>query len=266
MTRCAVVIPLYKCNHSDEELVSLHRITTILDSTNLIILTHLEQGESVFELFPLNTKIITFDSKYFKSTRTYSRLLMSLEFYNHFTEYTHILICQTDVFVCEDHLQRWLTEPYDFIGAPNFEGYDTSASTVFKQTLNGGFSLRNVSACIRVLKEIKLQYSPLKLLWQMEKEWTYRLIRIFRDGLVFNYYNIPFLAPIINEDLFWSYIVPKRFPWFKVPTPEVASRFAYDYNPRYLYNYNNEELPMAIHAWWKYDREFVEELIEKHNL
>ena len=33
-------------------------------------------------------------------------------------------------------------------------------------------------------------------------------------------------------------------------------------HPKYLYKKTNNNLPLAIHAWWRYDKLFVEKLIK----
>jgi len=95
----------------------------------------------------------------------------------------------------------------------------------------------------------------------MESSLKLKVVRFIRDGLLFNYKKPRFLNPIINEDLFWSYVVPGMYRWFKVPTPDISKGFAFDVNPRYLFEQNGGTLPMAIHAWWRYDPDFVQDLI-----
>ncbi|MBL4883751.1 MAG: hypothetical protein JKY95_04320 [Planctomycetaceae bacterium] len=60
----------------------------------------------------------------------------------------------------------------------------------------------------------------------------------------------------INEDRFWSEVVPVRFPWFQIPSPFEAVSFAFEVNPRKCFELNGSELPFGCHAWEKYDPDF----------
>ncbi|MFT7688452.1 MAG: hypothetical protein ACI9FB_003816 [Candidatus Azotimanducaceae bacterium] len=255
-----IVIPMYSAALSENEHISLQQMKKVFKKQHFSIVCPREMNSSVDTLFSdVEYLVVNFPKKMFNNTRTYNRLLTSLEFYKNFTAYSHILICQLDVYVFSDSLSEWEQSPYDFIGAPTFEGH-ASCSTQFKSSLNGGVSLRNVGSMIKVLEQVPTQFNSIRSLYAMEKTWLLKCVRLFRDGLIYNY-NTPKLHPIINEDLYWSYLVPREHPWFKIPTPQIAMTFSFDVHPRHLFTLNKEILPMAIHAWWRYDKEFVRELI-----
>ena len=65
------------------------------------------------------------------------------------------------------------------------------------------------------------------------------------------------------EDQFWGISVPKKFAWFRVPSFEEAAAFAFEMQPRRLFDLNHEVLPFGCHAWWKYDLDFWKPHIEK---
>jgi hypothetical protein len=88
-----------------------------------------------------------------------------------------------------------------------------------------------------------------------------KIYRVIVNGLIFNYRTKPFL-PILNEDIFWSVIAPNMYLYLNTPSLTDSVQFAFDSNPRYFYKLNNNQLPSAIHGWYKYDLEFVQNLID----
>jgi len=259
----SIVVPIYTDNLSEYEYLSLDRMKHVFQKRHFSIVCPDNLNEFIKKTFSdVSFTIINFPNKMFKNNRSYNRLLMSIEFYQQFQQFSHILICQLDVYVFCDQLDCWIEKGYDFIGAPTFEGYHKGNRTEFKISLNGGLSLRSVSSAINILKSLRLRYMSIRLLAVMEKNIKLRLIRIIRDGLVFNY-HIPLLNPVINEDLFWTYIVPHQNKEFRIPSSNIARTFSFDVNPRFLFEENNGEKPMGIHAWWRYDVDFAWELINK---
>jgi hypothetical protein len=258
-----IIIPMYKEEMTTLEIISYKRILKIFSSYKIYIVCPLSLQENVNLLAKNNDNVSAchFDNKFFKGIKGYNRLLMSYEFYSRFVDFKYVLICQLDVFVIKNDLDYWIMQAKDNIGAPIFEGY-TAPTLIMKQKgNNGGFCLRNTKSCIKVLSMIDKTYSKLSTLWMMESIWYWKLFRLFRDGLLYNY-NISFLKPILNEDMFWSVVVPDKFPWFIVCEPEIAKYFAYDANPRLLFEKCNYSYPMAIHAWWRYDKNFVLDIIK----
>ena len=50
--------------------------------------------------------------------------------------------------------------------------------------------------------------------------------------------------------------MPRVCSFFTVPTPEEACDFAFEREPRFLYELNGRKLPFGCHGWEKYDPEF----------
>jgi hypothetical protein len=63
-------------------------------------------------------KIIKFDNCYFKSTDSYSKLLLSEKFYKKFIRYTHIIIHQPDSIIVKN-FKNLSIKNFDYIGAPS---------------------------------------------------------------------------------------------------------------------------------------------------
>lgn len=140
---------------------------------------------------------------------------------------------------------------------------------------NGGFSLRNVEAHLRVLRAKVIKGSAYRLkgkvrlktknasreLGQYERRqfWSRvlhprrEIISVEEEAMRFPHF----------EDLFWSFEAPKFDASFKVPSPDEALPFAFEVDPRWCYQKNKFKLPFGCHAWAKYDREFWMEIISK---
>lgn len=258
----SVVVPVSHVM-TDIENFSFERTLKVFSSREIIIIGPPCLEDYFIELCKLHNNIsyIFFERVFQRGVRFYSRLFMSREFYKHFLKYDYIIVCQIDVFVIKDDIDYWCEQGYDTIGAPIFEGYTNPTDQFKEKGNNGGFALRNPKACFEVLTKNKWTYSNISSLWKMESKWCWKFFRVIRDGLIFNY-KLKCLRPVINEDVYWSIIVPDKFPGFKVCPPEQAKFFAYDVNPRYLYEKSNKVYPMAIHAWWRYDREFSMDVLK----
>jgi hypothetical protein len=74
----------------------------------------------------------------------YSALLKTPEFYEHFIDWSHILIYQTDALLLRKIDDIYFE--YDYIGAP----WVLSNHWCKYNAGNGGFSLRNIKSCIRI--------------------------------------------------------------------------------------------------------------------
>lgn len=263
-----VVVPIYKGVMSSNEKISFERIMKVFSSRsiNLVAPFHLKEFcHTLCEKYK-NLTVSYFKDVFFQNIRGYNRLLMNIDFYVNYLNYEFILICQLDVYVLKDDIDYWMNKKIDNIGAPIFSEYSKTQSNDEYKELgnNGGFCLRNVHKCIKVLSKKGCRYYQLKTLMKVEKKWNWRLFRLIRDGLVYNY-KIGFLKPIINEDIFWSMIIPLEFDFFTSCLPSEAKYFAYDANPKLLFEKSKGVYPMAIHAWWRYDEDFVLSILEKGN-
>lgn len=78
---------------------------------------------------------------------TYSALLKTPEFYENFTDWSHVLIYQTDALLLRKIDEIYFT--YDYIGAP----WISSNQWCKYNAGNGGFSLRNISSCISACEQ-----------------------------------------------------------------------------------------------------------------
>jgi hypothetical protein len=272
--KVAIVVPAYRADLSPEEEISLKHLLHFLGRYDKYL------------VIPKSSRIShpgftvkRFHDGFFKSTETYSALLLQEEFYKTFREYEYILIYQLDALVFSDQLLEWCDRGFDYIGAPWFHCEDTPHVKA-PRVGNGGFSLRKVESFLRVLQSPKFR----------RRYWTdYKYWKVFCTGkpAYVRYLNYPkrylkkrldtlgssgstIAAPLkypdsmiedvfrmcIVEDVFYSYLAEKFYPEFNVASVEEGLRFAFEYIPRACFELNNRTLPFGCHAWFTLDREF----------
>lgn len=236
----AVVIPVYRSEMSGYEQVSFRQCLRVLGAYPIVLVKpgHLNLDQLTADLPSLST--ISFDDKYFENVAGYNRLLMSEEFYEAFARFQYILIHQLDAFIFRDDLPQWCARGYDYIGAPYVTQRHLRASStgnhrlaLRKVLMNGGFSLRKVSACRRFLWVFKRFYGTWK-------------------G---------------NEDGLFSLHYPRLYlgsAFLNLPTWDSALPFAFEQHPALCYEINGHQLPLGCHAWERYDLEFWKPFFREH--
>ena len=195
MKPCAIVIPIYNTIPTENEKISIRRNCTVLKDYDTFLIHPFDMDTSAYEELIMdifrakiadrpNESIVgafndhihfkPFKKKYFRSNKTYSRLLLSEEFYRCFMDYEYMLIAQTDTYILNtDHtLDEFLRisreEAYDYWGAvwtkgPFYRPYtlkDRFKLAVVKEPEkirvgNGGFSLRHVVNTVNLVRRRK---------------------------------------------------------------------------------------------------------------
>ena len=227
----AVVIPNHKEELNDLEKVSLAQVRKVLKNYPLIFagpeginFSYLEPGDMVVQFHP----------QHFQSVKTYSNLLLTPMFYEPFLDFDYILIYQLDAFVFYDALEEFCRLCYDYIGAP--WPYYAWHGVKLKRTPrvgNGGFCLRKVKACHKLLSEAV--------------HWANF------GNICKNYY----------EDAFFAICGVAEELNFNVAPVEVANLFAMDYYPDRHVKKLSYKLPFGCHDWTKYSADFYVELFAK---
>lgn len=170
--------------------------------------------------------IRTFNKEYFKSTLTYSSLLMSYSFWKEFEEYEYALLYQTDTYCIGGDLKHFIDLGVDYIGAPIIA---TDAKWESVPAIgNGGVSLRKVQSMIETT-------DPDGQFIQESKDMIKRI-----DDANGNMYTT-------FEDLYFCQLVPKLWE-FELATFYDASHFSFDMNADVLYDMTSHELPLFVHA------------------
>jgi len=209
-----------------------------------------------------------FDKKYFTDVYAYSRLLLSPNFYETFSDFEFILIYQLDCLVFSSNLVQFCNQGYDYIGAPLFLDKN-GLKTGFPRVGNGGLSLRRVETFLNVLhsSHIPSWFEVLSMrLPDLEKfPRPYRWLKkmsVFREAQRGVQWYTQHYS--LNEDLFWSDRAKLFYPILKIAPIEVALQFAFELHPSYCFEQNHRQLPFGAHAWAKWDREFWEPFLIKN--
>jgi hypothetical protein len=260
MKNAVVVIPLYKTDLNDNELLSLKRSLKVLSEHPFAIAC----PESL-DLSPLHALLGTVDyavkrfhEDYFKGLSGYNQFMLSNAFYEAFVEYEYILICQTDVFVFEDKLEYWCAKGYDYIGAPwlaskqnfltrllfnlnnAFKKRKKSSEHYFKVG-NGGFSLRKTATMLRAVsaRKASMEGNSSSL-----AHWNPQNLYI--------------------EDLYFSLVAPTLTD-MKIPDYREAAGFCADRRPALALKLNHGKLPFACHRFFDPKvADFWAAIIKKH--
>lgn len=261
MYNVAVVIPVYKTpenlNQFEKDSIS-NCFTKLFDME--IFMVGSESICLAYQQIYSGIKFEHFNPKYFKSISGYNHLLKHPVFYKRFTNYSHMLIVQTDawIFGNSSDLNKFLH--FDYAGAPSFD------KGVFRG-YNGGLSLRNVSKCLQILKQFKYTNTPNEIISRhTKKQPFYKIIlwkwlSILLDLTIRNNFMYPlnrFVAD--NEDVFWSSMVPARYPDFNVIGYKESIQFSWEHNLEELHASN--PLPFGAHGWWNYNPDFWKSIIK----
>ncbi|MEX2527833.1 MAG: DUF5672 family protein [Gemmatimonadota bacterium] len=186
--------------------------------------------------------IIRFSDDHFRSTRSYSALLRGPHFYDLCPDWVYALIYQLDSFVFLDELEFWCGQDIDYVGAPwpNFDWVGEGRHAWLRhlpipwsrlgEVGNGGFSLRRLSTFRRLSRK-----------WQV-------------PGKFIN----------VNEDLYWSWVMPILEPSFQIPPAHVARAFAVELAPSEEVS-KAGRLPFGCHAFERYEPEFWMDLLDSQN-
>lgn len=258
MKQCAIVIPIYKEEISYYESISLKQCFAILHNHPILFICPVKLKDTkLHEENKEKSEFIFVDNNNFDSIIAYNKMLMSVWFYELFVKFDSVLIYQLDCFVFKDELNSWIEKGFSYLGAPWFLG--NSNNNNINELIgvgNGGFSLRNINDSIKVLKSTKKVWT-LNYFIQIEKNKNsnLKLLRSLKKYLFSDSFKTIHKNKLINEDKLFSH-AGTRFSFFNIPKPKQAIPFAFEMQPKKLYNLNNKQLPFGCHAWWKYDLEF----------
>lgn len=248
-TAAIVIIPVHFLPKKLSDVFSIERTIRILSEWDVAFVCpdSLRNEIRACAFIPEHINIVSFPEKYFKSIDGYNKLLMSAEFYGNFSAYEKMLVVHSDALVLEDQLEYWCRQNWSFIGAPWFRGFDKADDKKLYAVGNGGFSLRDINDCVRVLKKYSYKNllkiflsSPLSFANQfwLKARRRYKLI------------------PSYNEDYFFGVLGPRLDPDFRVPEPKIALSFAFETKPQTMFVMNGNKLPFGCHAFERYDYDF----------
>ena len=265
--KSVIAIPCYREEMSREERASLVQCGKVFGNSYDIVLFVPEKltCAAYLEIIP-HARIERFENKFFTSVSTYSHLLLTPEFYLRFQEYDYMLLYQLDAWVFRDELEYWCSKGYDYIGAPFVQKYGKVEQVVVG---NGGFSLRKISAMIRVLKNTERKMFPPELLKDFCKyyiaqgKYIQALKPLLRLAGLYPNNRGKYLEQIRREKFNSE---DKVFTWLSrqftddgltLPPLEEAVLFSLDGEPQRFFR----SLPFGAHAWMKDSRAFWQDFI-----
>jgi hypothetical protein len=216
-----------------------------------------------------NFEIIYIDPIWQSSLRQYNKLKVSLFFYKLFKSYDFLLTYELDAYVFEDELFAWLSMRFDYLGAPWFNGHNIPVEPLQLIGVgNSGFSLRSISASIRILKRISFLQNLRKFWFNSFLQSIIRFETVLKSfNFLFNIKDFQNLRDVfffdkeMYEDRYWSDFIPSLFTDFKTAPISMALKFSFEAKPSLLYKMNNKALPFGCHAWRKFEPEFWEKFI-----
>lgn len=223
-------IPVYKEELNILEKISLQQVEFVMKSWKKVFIAP-ESLKIEYGAQYNHYAVIRFDDCYFQNVRSYSELLLTEQFYERFIDYNFLLIYQLDAFVFSDKLQYFCNLGYDFIGAPackgNWRHYHVG---------NGGFSLRNILSCLRVVKR--------------------------KDTIIKNLIRM-YMPNNWGEDDFFAFCGKSKEIDFKVPSPRMATTFSVQSDYAHgLRAISQRGLPFGCHYWTSVNYSFWKKHIE----
>jgi hypothetical protein len=223
-TKVAVVIPIYKEELDDLEKISLAQVRKVLGKYPIIFVA--PEGKNFSYLEP-GEMLVQFHPQYFQSVKTYSQLLLSPFFYEPFLNFDYILLYQLDAFVFYNTLEDFCQLGWDYIGAAwPYHAWKGTRTPKTPRIGNGGFSLRKVHACHKLLNRI------IKL-----PVYTKLLENFLEDGI--------FAVCGMSDE-----------KDFNVAPVEVANLFAMEWYPNRCVKKLGYKLPFGCHGWTKFSADF----------
>jgi hypothetical protein len=178
-------------------------------------------------------------------------------FYETFNRYEYILVYQLDAYVFRNELDDWCRKGYAYIGAPWFEDFGKShTDSGLKAVGNGGFSLRHIPSFLSAfdyMDKCDKRISAFNY-WNrhLMKRYYKHSIRFIISRYIGKSNTLRyFLHSAINEDAFWSQVVPEALKNFKVAPITEAVGFSFEADPEWLFEQNDRQLPFGCHAWRK---------------
>jgi hypothetical protein len=262
MDKVVIIIISHKSKLSNNEQLSLKQCYKVLSKYPIKIICPKGLDVSLYKEILPDPQFDFIDPIWQSSYANFNRLKIDPFLYKRYKNYQFILFYEPDAWVFQDELDDWSQKGYDYIGAPWFENYSSNSPAFQKLAGNGGFSLRKVDSILRVLKELKtFKYflTPKEMIVNEFKDSTLLkfccklpkiIIKSFGFRNTISYYTSIYES---NEDAYWVNIVPKYFPYFKVAKYNEAIPFAFECQPKKLFELNNGKLPFGCHAWEKYE-------------
>ena len=196
-----------------------------------------------------------FPARFFGNKHRHNQLLINPLFYEAFAEYEYILIYHLDALVFSDQLAEWCARGYDYVAPVRFDMSTVPPS--LEAPVTGGFSLRRVDACLRVLRSRRAGVTP-RAYWRNARRESRGLVLIPRALWAlakflprFNTVDWELKRQFLpaGEDNFWALRAHLYDPDFRrVPVGEALS-FGWGLEPRHCHQLCEGKVPFGCHGW-----------------
>lgn len=253
--KVVIIIPTHRPNLSADDKISLKHLKKYLPKIATFFI--IPKSISSKEFISLGYKVKKVDDSFFGSIRKYSNLLLTKKFYQTFKNYNFMLIYQLDALVFSSNIEKWIDCGFDYIAAPWFRpmiGYLSHKKGLPPSGGNGGFCLRNIQKCVKILDIVNKTAKRTSRSLLLRKIWFLLAILTGKSHKI--WLEAPALDYPFYEDGFWALEAPKYDSSFKVAPFKIALQFAFERFPKKCFELNNRKLPFGCHAWKRYDENF----------
>lgn len=247
----AIVIPVYRSNPSELELVSLKQCFKVFSSYQIIIVKPKSLDLQNYN-YDFN-EVVSFDDMFFLDFKGYNKLMLSALFYERFLRYDYILIHQLDALAFKDDLLFWCNKGYDYIGAPwlRYAAYPDFIKEVKSRTYNY-FHLRLNLKQTRTTLPTNVQFQNRVGNGGFSLRKTKKFVEICcQDQKMIEYYNSRH-EHYFNEDAFWGLEVNRKEHRLKIPKYKEAVYFAIENSYKHAFQLTKGKVPFGCHAWDKH--------------
>ena len=197
--KCVILIPLYKFNLDDYEILSLNQLIKVCGNKyDIITVTYNEFDLAEFnKKYNINIKCkIVYDKTFFENVTGYNIIMLKSDLYKilYNNGYDYTFLYQLDGFIFYDDIEYYMNIGYNYIGSLDCINFETDVFFI-----NGGVSLRNNKYFADVIDK------------KIYNEKKTHIITTYPEFINYINSNDVFYDNDIylNEDYFYSIIMPK---------------------------------------------------------
>jgi hypothetical protein len=266
-----IVVPVHRPVPTDLETISLRQCSRCFSNKTLALIAPEGLDLAAYQKLIPNAQEVRVEPQCMASVRSYNRMMINSKIYELLSHHSHMLVHEPDAIVLRDELEFWCEQPYDYIGAPWFVGYQSpKPDAPILGVGNFGFSLHRPSTMLEILRQRQRWYGRTELRSDLSRVRrageASRLIRVLRGIGQGGTLRGAWTIYEENCDVFWSQLVPKFIKDFRIAPPEVALKFSWEVAPSRCYALCNGHLPFGLHAWARYDLDFVKLLLARRGV
>lgn len=263
-----VVVPIHRQQPTADERFSLQRCSQVLGHHPIRIVHPDGLNLELYKDLLPTARPLPVPESWMASIRAYNRMMINPAFYQKLDQFSHALVHEPDALAISDQLLYWCEQPFDYIGAPWFEGFqDATPDAPMIGVGNSGFSLIKISAIRLFLESNRRWISRMIIAKDLLRKILRRPSRYPLNFLIEAFGSSGLLGGahrLVDDqcDIFLSFHASNCYPpLFIVADPNTALRFSWEVNPSRCSELCNNQLPFGIHAWAKYDRSFILDIL-----